>query len=148
MKLAVVNISKVLDKSRRARMFAQELQNIAQEWQKKLQVTERLRTQAEEKLSKLTEGALPEQVFGLERERRLFDAELNQMRERSELDLSMRAQRFQAQVAEEIAPLIAEHAKAQSIDAVLSAVGSQVLYSAAALDCTDDILKMYDQKYR
>ena len=34
-------------------MFAQDLQGVAQEWQKKLEITERLKQKAEEKMSKL-----------------------------------------------------------------------------------------------
>ena len=88
-----------------------------------------------------------ELMFNTERERRLLESEMNQLRERSELDLNLRAQRFQAQVAEEIAPLIAEYAKSQSIDIVLSAVGPQILYSNPALDVTDAVLKLYDTRY-
>ena len=146
MKTAVVNVTKILDQSRRARMFAQELQAVAQDWQKKIQVSEHLRQQVDEKLSKINEGTSVDTMFGLERERRLLDMEINHMRERSELDLNLRAQRFQAQVAEEIAPLIAEHAKKQSIEVVLNAMGPQLLYHGPALDMTQEILKLYDQR--
>lgn len=144
--IAIVNISKVLDKARRATMFARELQSVAQDWQRKMQAAESLREQIETKLSKVAEGATVDNVFGLERERRLAEMDMNNLKERSELDLNLRAQRFQAQVADEIAPIIAEYSKNKGIDVILNAPGSHILFAKPELDITDEIIRLYDEK--
>ena len=148
MKLAVLNINTIFDESRRGIALTQKLQNSGRDWQQKLQGLEEQRKRLVSQLSQAGAKMAPHQALALQSDVQGVEMELNYLRQRSDTALKAQVQQSQAQIMQEITPLLNDYCREKGISVVFTSPATPILYCQPELDVTTDFIRYYDAKAR
>ena len=149
MKLAVIDMNTIFEKSRRGRILTQKLQANGKQWQDQLRRLDEKRQKLDEVLAApATTPAARDNAANADRERRGLELELNYLRQRGDADIKAQVSQSQNQIVEEFEPLMREFAKQNSIDAIFTLPGAPLLYVGESVDVTAQALAFYDSKVK
>ncbi len=146
MKQAVLNINAVFDESRRGIALTQKLQNSGRDWQQKLQALEEQRKRLMNQLQQGSQKMAPHQALALQADVQGVEMELSYLRQRSDAALKSQVQASQAQIMQEITPILADFAKSKGLLVVFTAPATPILYCDPTVDITADFIRFYDGK--
>ena len=141
--VAVVNVARILDESKKGKVLAGTLRTAAEKWQKELQDLEKQFTEAREKLEKLGQG-ISDAHFKQEREVRMLEMELRHIQAKAQLDIESRRDQARSKLLQEINPIMENLAKELSVELVLTIPAREVIYAAQSIDITDKLLAKVD----
>ncbi len=141
--IAVVNVARILDESKKGKVLAATLRAAADKWQRDLQELEKQFTEAREKLEKLGQG-ISDAHFKQEREVRMLEVEMRHIQTKAQLDIESRRDQARNKLLQEINPIMESLAKELSIELVLTVPAREVIYAAQAIDITDKLLAKVD----
>lgn len=149
MKLAVIDMNTIFEKSRRGRILTQKLQTNGKQWQDQLRRLDDKRQKLDQQLAVApTTPQERDTAASLDRDRRGLEMELNYVRQRGDADIKAQVSQMQNQIVEEFEPLMAEFAKQNGIDAIFTLPGAPLLYVSEAVDVTTQALAFYDSKVK
>lgn len=142
--IAIVDMNIIFEKSRRGRVLTQKLQGVGKQWQENVQkLEERLR-----KMQAPPPNANREQQAAWERERQGLEMELGYLRQRGDAEIKAYISQSQSQIVEEFSGFLAEYAKQNKIDIVLTIPGAPVLFASDAVNVTTQAMAYYDAKVK
>ena len=141
--VAVVNVARILDESKKGKVLAATLRTAADKWQKELQDLEKQFTEARDKLEKLGQG-ISDAHFKQEREARMLEMEIRHLQAKAQLDIESRRDQARNKLLQEINPIMENLAKELSLDVVLTVPAREVVFAAQAIDITDKLLAKVD----
>src|SRR5688572_27693945 len=108
MAIGFVDITRILEDSKRGKSLMEKLNKVAQRWQGSTDLLEKKLQQANDRLQTMQQSPNPSALFEVSHKMRLYRAELNQLQERAEMDLSGLSEFFREQVLSELHPIIRE----------------------------------------
>lgn len=141
--VAVVNVARLLDESKKGKVLAATLRTAAEKWQKELADLEKQFSDGQAKLEQLAAGN-SEARAKLEREVRLLELDIRHLQAKAQLDIDSRREQAKNKVLADIEPIMKAMAQEYSLDLILSVPSQQVAYSSAAIDITDKLLEKVD----
>ena len=141
--VAVVNVVRILDESKKGKVLAGTLRTAAEKWQKELQDLEKQFNEAREKLQKLGQG-ISDAHFKQEREVRMLEIEVRHMQAKAQLDIESRRDQARSKVLQEISPIMENLAKELGIDVIITVPAREVAFVSEAADITDKLLAKVD----
>lgn len=145
MKMASINLARVLDGSRRGQAMARQLERVAAAWTEKGRALQARLDRLQAARERETQPAPAEARFQLELEAQLISAELRHLRDGLELELEATRKHLRALLLEEVRGHVEAAALARSIDVVLATPSAEIVYSSPRLDITDEIIERLDQ---
>lgn len=144
MKIGVVDVQQVLNQSQRGQVVKQKLEKERMGRQKDLDARQqelmKLQAEYEKQAPVLSEQAKREKKEGLER--RFRDA--RRVAEDANRDFEKRVREAEMETTREIFAVIQEYGKDQGFSVILER--SSIVFSAAAVDVTAEVIKRYDGK--
>ena len=141
--VAVVNIVRILDESKRGKVLAGMLRSAAEKWQKELAELEKQHGEAREKLEKMGQD-IGEARFKQEREVRMLELDLRHLQAKAQLDIESRREQARSKVLQEISPIIDNLAKEKGLDLIFTVPAREIAFVAKATDITDELLAKVD----
>lgn len=145
-RLGVVNIQEVLNQSQRGKGAKQKLDQERAGRQRELEVKQqelvKLQTELEKQGPVLSEQAKREKADALQRRAR----DIRRMVEDANRDFEKRVQEAEVDITREIFAVIQEFGKDQNYTLIMER--STLVYSAAGVDVTAEIVKRYDAKQK
>ncbi len=141
--VAVVNVVRILDESKKGKVLAGTLRTAAEKWQKELQDLEKQFNEAREKLQKLGQG-ISDAHFKQEREVRMLEIEVRHMQAKAQLDIESRRDQARSKVLQEISPIMESLAKELGVDVIITVPAREVAFVSEATDITDKLLAKVD----
>jgi Skp family chaperone for outer membrane proteins len=144
MELAVVNITRLLDQSKRGQGLSDELRAVAEGWQAKITEVEVKLKKAQERLNHQGPSASVEQLFSLQREVRMAELEASGLQQRQRADVEAHRDFFRTQVMNEVRPLLSIIAKEKKLDLVLAMTDDAPAFVAPSIDVTALVIERLD----
>jgi outer membrane protein len=143
-KIGVVDVQLVLNQSQRGQVLKQKLEQERTGRQKDLDVRQqdlmKLQAEYEKQAPVLSEQAKREKKEALERRLR----EARRVAEDANRDFEKRVRETEMETTREIFAVIQEYGKDQGFSVILER--SSIIFSAAAVDVTTEVIKRYDGK--
>ena len=146
MAVGYLEVTRVLDDSRRGQALSKKLQGIAQKWQGQIAGVRAKLDQARDRLRKTGVAISGDTAFLNRRDIALFEAEIRGLEERMQIDINANREHFRNQLLEEIHALAANIAEEANLEMLLLLSKEQVAYAAAGKNLTDVFLKRFDAK--
>ena len=145
MKLGTVDMTRILDGSKRGKALSERLKAIHDKHQAQIGPLETKLQQVSKSLNNAPPTGNMEVSFKLQRDSRLLDMELRFVRERGRAEIEMTRDHFRQLLIKEVEPMLEALADEKGCTVVLTVPGSGVLYAQPDLDLTDDLLQRLDQ---
>jgi outer membrane protein len=142
--IAVVQVGRLLDESRKGKVLSETLRTAADKWQKELDALQTKLREQREKLEGTGAQAGLEARYKIEREMRLTELDLTHLQSKARLDLESRRDQARARVLQELDPLLVALAAEKKFELVLTVPSQLVAFAAKDLDVTDELLRRYD----
>jgi len=143
-KIGVVDVQQILNQSQRGQVLKQKLEQERAGRQKELDVRQqdlmKLQAEYEKQAPVLSEQAKREKKEALERRVR----EARRVAEDANRDFEKRVRETEMETTREIFTVIQEYGKDQGFSVILER--SSIIFSAAAVDVTTEVIKRYDGK--
>jgi outer membrane protein len=145
MELATVDITRILDESKRGQSFMKKIREMTERYDKEgMEIAQKLQD-IRDKMAKVSESTPRAFVVKMQRDAQFFEAQLNQLRQRAQGDVSVSVEHYRNIVLDEIQSFIASYAKDAKIDLVLPVGMGQALYVSPKTDITQAVLLAYDK---
>jgi len=135
----------VVDGCKQGRLLTQMLIELTQKAQNEAVKIENRLDAIRKQLSQ-AEKLHPDKLFELGKEQQVLSMNLRHVRERSQTELTMSAQRYKDQVLEQAQPSIEKVAQAKNADMVLHLPNPQIIYAKVDLDITEDVIKELEKQ--
>lgn len=146
METAVINISRLLDESKRGKALSARLRSIAEKWQKDLGTVEQKLTHSRARLEKSGLGAPAEVTFRLQRDISILDMERRSLLERQRADIEGHREHFRAQLLDELQPILQGVCEERGLKIVMAVTGPELAFVAPDADITDVVMARLDEK--
>ena len=145
MKLATIDISRILDESKRGVQLMKRIKEMSERYdQEGMGLAQKLQ-ELRDKLQKVNETTPRPLVVKMQRDAQYFEGQLNQLRQRAQTEISMTVEHYRNLVLDEVQPFISAYAKEKTLALVLPVGMGQALYVAPEVDITQAILLAYDK---
>ncbi len=143
--VGIVDIARVLDESKKGKAYSGQLRATAEKWQKQIAETDHKLRQTLERLAKgSAEGtpALPLATsFKLQRDKRIFELELQSLQERLRFDIETHREFYREELLASLKPTLEKIAKTNGLAMVLRSPPNGVPYAADGVDITAEVIK-------
>lgn len=144
MDIGVVDITRLLDESKRGREASAKLRGIVDKWQAQIQEIDGKLRSAQERLQKAGANATLETVFKNQRDMRIFDIELRSLQERQRLDVEANREHMRNQLLADARPVLEKLAQERGLSLVLTTNRGDVAYAADNVDITTELIAALD----
>ena len=145
MKLATVDISRILDESKRGLQLMKRIKEMSERLDAEgVGLAQKLQ-ELRDKLQKVNDVTPRTLVIKMQRDAQFYEAQLNQLRQRAQGEISVTVEHYRNMVLDEVNPIILSYAKEHNLSLVLPAAPGQVLFASPDVDITPAILAAYDK---
>ena len=146
MNIAVINITRILDESKRGRSLSERLKSKIEQWQAEITKVNESLTKIRSNFEKSPTTAPVDAVFKLRKDARLQEMELNNLQEKMRFEIESTREHFQMIMIEQIKPIVKKICVQKEIDATFTHPSPTLIYHNAKQDITKEVITKLDSE--
>ncbi len=148
MQVAIVNLNRLLDESKRGRALSQRLKAVLDGYNAALlEISNRIE-KARQGLAKAPPNLPAESLHKLQRDLRVAELEQRHTDELRRVDIETQREQARNAVLRELDPVLSQLAAERGVSLVLAVPSREVAFAAPQIDLTEELLKRYDAAAR
>lgn len=144
MKIGIVNVARLLDESKRGKAQGLLLKSAIDKWQAQLLELAGKLERARQALGTVTAATPPDVLFKLQHDARLAELDLQRAQEVSRLEIEGQREQARAAILRELDVHMTALAKEKGLSLVHSVPSREIVFAAADVDLTAELLARYD----